>query len=85
MRERCCGSRLNTCVDASRDVLSVMIGWDKNITRGPARGLYVTRMMPPDCHVAGSAIGGLANIRWVDGRRPSANIISDMRCAWERG
>ena len=48
------------------------------ITRSPALSLYVTRVTPLDCPVAGSAAAGLVTERWVRRHDASALIISEM-------
>ena len=48
------------------------------ITRSPALSLYVTRVTPLDCPVAGSAAAGLVTERWVRRHDASAFVISEM-------
>ena len=47
------------------------------ITRSPALSLYVTRVTPLDCPVAGSAAAGLVTERWVRRHDASALIVSE--------
>ena len=46
------------------------------ITRSPALSLYVTRVTPLDCPVAGSAAAGLVTERWV--RRHDASAFVEF-------
>ena len=47
------------------------------ITRSPALSLYVTRVTPLDCPVAGLAAAGLVTERWVRRHDASAEIRSE--------
>ena len=48
------------------------------VTRSPALSLYVTRVTPLDCPVAGSAAAGLVTERWVRRHDASALVTSDV-------